>query len=57
MVMNILSYIVHRQNQSITNINTIGKNTSLIDLFYRVFQIFIKKLKQFQKFYLSQLDK
>lgn len=57
MVMNILSYIVHRQNQSITNINTIGENSPLIDLFYRVFQIFVKKLKQFQKFYLSQLDK
>lgn len=57
MVMNVLSYIVQRQNQLITNINTIEKNKNpIIDLFYRVFQIFVIKLKQFQKFYLPQLD-
>lgn len=57
MVMNVLSYIVQRQNPSITNINTIKKNDSpMIDLFYRVFRIFVIKLKQFQKFYLPQLD-
>lgn len=55
--MNVLSYIVQRQNQLITNINTIEKNKNpIIDLFYRVFQIFVIKLKQFQKFYLPQLD-
>lgn len=58
MVMNVLSYVVQRQNPSITNINTIKKNDSpMIDLFYRVFRIFVIKLKQFQKFYLPQLDK
>jgi len=57
MVMNVLSYIVQRQNQSITNLNLIEKDKSpLIDLFYRVFQIFVLKLKQFQKFYLPQLN-
>jgi len=57
MVMNVLSYIVQRQNQLITNINTIeSKKNSIIDLFYRVFKIFVIKLKQFQKFYLPQLD-
>lgn len=55
--MNVLSYIVQRQNQSISNINTIEKNNNPTkDLFYRVFQIFVIKLKQFQKFYLPQLD-
>lgn len=55
--MNVLSYIVQRQNQSITNLNLIEKDKSpLIDLFYRVFQIFVLKLKQFQKFYLPQLN-
>lgn len=58
MVMNVLSYVVQRQNPSITNINTIKKNDSpMIDLFYRVFRIFVIKLKQFQKFYLPQLEK
>lgn len=58
MVMNVLSYIVQRQNQSITNLNLIEKNKSpLVDLFYRVFKIFVIKLKQFQKFYLPQLNK
>lgn len=57
MVMNVLSYIVQRQNQSISNINTVEKNNNPTkDLFYRVFQIFVIKLKQFQKFYLPQLD-
>lgn len=57
MVMNVLSYIVQRQNQLITNLNTIEKSKNpIIDLFYRVFKIFVIKLKQFQKFYLSQLD-
>lgn len=55
--MNVLSYVVQKQNQLITNINTNEKNKNpLIDLFYRVFKIFIIKLKQFQKFYLPQLD-
>lgn len=57
MVMNVLSYIVHRQNQLITNINIIEHNKNpLTDLFYRIFHIFVIKLKQFQKFYLPQLD-
>lgn len=56
MVMNVLSYIVQRQNQSITNLNLIEKDKSpLIDLFYRVFHIFVLKLKQFKKFYLPQI--
>lgn len=55
--MNVLSYIVQRQNQFITNLNTIEKiKNPIIDLFYRVFKIFVIKLKQFQKFYLPQLD-
>lgn len=58
MIMNVLSYVVQRQNPSITNINTIKKNDSpMIDLFYRVFRVFVIKLKQFQKFYLPQLNK
>lgn len=57
MVMNVLSYIVQRQNQSITNLVTVEQNKSpIIDLFYRVFQVFVIKLKQFQKFYLPQLN-
>lgn len=57
MVMNVLSYIVQRQNQLITNIITVEQNKNpFIDLLYRVFQVFIIKLKQFQKFYLPQLN-
>jgi len=57
MVMNVLSYIIQRQNQLITNINVINtKKNAIIDLFYRIFKIFIIKLKQFQKFYLPQLN-
>lgn len=58
MVMNILNYIVQRQNQLITNLNILETNKNpIIDLFYRTFQIFVIKLKQFQKFYLPKLDK
>ncbi|VVC36854.1 Hypothetical protein CINCED_3A003660 [Cinara cedri] len=57
MVMNVLSYVIKKQNQLITNINTFAKNKNpILDLFYRVLQIFIRKLKQFQIFYLPQLD-
>lgn len=57
MVMNVLNYVIQRQNQLITNINTIEPNKDpIIDLLYRIFQIFVIKLKQFQKFYLLQFD-
>jgi len=57
MVMNVLSCIVQRQNNMITNMNLIEDDkNSVIDLFYRVLKIFIIKLKQFQKFYLPQLN-
>ncbi|XP_025202207.1 transcription-associated protein 1-like [Melanaphis sacchari] len=57
MVMNVLSCIVQRQNNTITNLNLIEDDkSSVVDLFYRVLQIFIIKLKQFQKFYLPQLN-
>lgn len=57
MVMNVLSCIVQRQNNMITNLNLIEDDkNSVIDLFYRVLKIFIIKLKQFQKFYLPQLN-
>jgi len=57
MVMNVLSCIVQRQNNMINNLNLIEDDkNSIIDLFYRVLKIFIIKLKQFQKFYLPQLN-
>ncbi|XP_050420275.1 transformation/transcription domain-associated protein-like [Adelges cooleyi] len=58
MVMNILNYIIQRPNPLITNINTIENNDNpLIELFNRTFKIFVAKLKQFHKLYLSPINK
>lgn len=58
MVMISLTHIVQRQNQLITNLNMIEKyKNPLTELLFRVIQIFVIKLKQFQKFYLPNLNK
>lgn len=55
--MNVLSYVIKKQTKLITNMNIFQQNKNpILDLFYRVLQIFIRKLKQFQTFYLPQLD-
>lgn len=59
MVINILSFIVKRKNELITNLHTIERvDSPLIDLFYRIIKIFVIKLKQLkvEKFYLPQLN-
>lgn len=58
MIMVILNFVMHRENQSITNLNIVENNGNpLIDLIQRIIQIFVIKLKQFHKFYLPQMDK
>lgn len=58
MVMISLTHIIQKQNNLITNLNTIEKDKNpLIDILFRVVQIFVIKLKQFQKFYLPKLKK
>jgi hypothetical protein len=58
MVMISLTHIIQKQNHLITNLNTIEKNKNpLIDILFRVIQIFVIKLKQFQKFYFPKLKK
>lgn len=57
MVMNVLNFINQKLNIGISKLNSSKKFNLKLDLFYRVLHIFIRKLKQFQTFYLPLLDR